>query len=139
MNYEDLIKTLQIQVSLLEKDRQLGLAIKICKDLFFDYQAFFESYEWGNPDLLLDAIATCEKALNDSLDILKIKELIPQVSSVIPDTDDFGSEFGSYGLNASAAVFETLEFLVDNDWKHITNIAEYYLDTIDLKVQENFR
>ena len=50
--------------------------------------------------------------------------------------DDFGSEIGSYALNSSAAVYETLEFITDKDKTHIYNIATYYTDTIDFKIQE---
>lgn len=56
----------------------------------------------------------------------------------MPDMDDFGSnELGSYALNASAAVCETLEFLLDNDPVHIQNVITHYTDTFDFKVQES--
>jgi hypothetical protein len=55
---------------------------------------------------------------------------------VTPDTEDFGSELGSYALNASASVYEALEYLLDNDNKHIFAISTYYTDTIDFKIQE---
>lgn len=51
--------------------------------------------------------------------------------------DDFGNELGSYALNASAAVYESLEFIIDQDKTHIYNIATYYTDTIDFKIQED--
>jgi hypothetical protein len=45
--------------------------------------------------------------------------------------DDFGSSvLGSYALNASASVCESLEFLLDNNKDHIVNVATYYTDTI---------
>jgi hypothetical protein len=50
--------------------------------------------------------------------------------------DDFGSELGSYALNASASVYETLQFITDKDCTHIYSIATYYTDTIDFKIQE---
>ena len=55
---------------------------------------------------------------------------------MIPDMDDFGSELASYALNASASVYETLEFLVDNNAAHIVNITTYYTDTIDFIVRQ---
>ena len=38
-------------------------------------------------------------------------------------------------MNASAAVYETLEFLIDRNSKHILNIGTYTTDTIDFKIQ----
>ena len=136
MTYQEFTNRLQDQITLLSPKRQLETAIKICKELFFDYQNFSEFYKWGNPDFLLDGIDLSEKALDGNLDFSKIKELIPKIDSVIPDTEDFGSELGSYALNASVSVYETLEFLIDNDKTHITNICTYYTDTADFKVQE---
>lgn len=136
MTYEDFTGTIQNQILVLPKKRQLQLAIKISKKLFFEYQKFSELYNWGNPDLLLDGINLSEQALSDKPDISKIKDLLPEIEAITPDMDDFGGEPGSYGLNASASVYETLEFLIDNDAAHIVHIATYYTDTIDFKVQE---
>jgi uncharacterized protein YjaG (DUF416 family) len=136
MTYQEFTSTIQNQISLLSPKRQLELAIKICKELFFEYQNFSEFYKWGNPDLLLDGINLSEKALNDNMDLPKIKELIPKIDSVTPDMDDFGSELASYALNASASVYEALEFLIDGDTRHVVNICTYYTDTVDFKVQE---
>jgi uncharacterized protein YjaG (DUF416 family) len=136
MTYQDFTRTIQNKISVLPQKRQLQLAIKVCKELFFGYQKFSEFYGWGNPDLLLDGINLSEKALSNKPDNSKIKEIISEIAAVIPDMDDFGSELGSYALNASASVCETLEFLIDHDAAHIVNITTYYTDTIDIKVQE---
>ena len=137
MKYSEFTKLIQQRISSLSREKQLALAIKICKNLFLDYQTFSQTYQWGNPDYLLDGINLCEKALNSESDIHQAKELIPLVYSVTPDIDEFGSELGSYALNASASVHESLEFLIDNNKTHIINIATYYTDTIDFKIQEN--
>lgn len=137
MTYQEFTSTIQDRISKLPQKGRLELAIKICKELFFDYQKFYEVYHWGNPDLLLDGINLSEKTLNGKLNYLKIKELMSEIDSVTPDTGEFGSELGSYALNASAAVHETLEFLVDNNPTHIVNICTYYLDTVDFRIQED--
>jgi uncharacterized protein YjaG (DUF416 family) len=136
MNYQDFTRIIETQISLLPQKRRLELALKICKELFFEYQKFSETYNWGDPDLLLDGILLGEKALSGELDSSKIVELISKIDSVIPDTEDFGSTLGSYALNASISVFETLEFLIDNDKDHIINIASYYINTAAFKTEE---
>ena len=138
MNYQDFTKTIQNQISLLPKQRLLNLALKICKELFFEYQAFSEKYKWGNPDFLLDGINVAENTLKGEADITKIRELMSNIDSVTPDMDDYNSdELASYALNAAASVYETLEFLLDNDRLHIINLSTYYTDTFDFKVQED--
>jgi Protein of unknown function (DUF416) len=137
VTYSDFTHTLQKQVPRIPRQRQLQLALRICKELFFEYQKFYEVYQWGNPDVLLEGIRICDKASISNAEIPKIQELLQQLDSVTPDMDDFGSDaLGSYALNAAASVYETLEFLMDNDSVHIFNIATYYTDTIAVKIQE---
>jgi uncharacterized protein YjaG (DUF416 family) len=136
MTYKHFTATLQNQIASLSPKRRIESALKICKELFFDYQNFYEVHKWGNPDLLLDGINLSEKSLYGNVDFNKIQELIHKIESITPDMDDFGSsEHGSYALNAAAAVFETLQFVLDKDATHIVNICSYYTDTIDMKIQ----
>ena len=79
MTYQDFTIKIQNQISVLPRDRQLRLAVKICKELFIEYQKFSALYNWGNPDLLLDGINLSDKAVGDKLDISKIKELISEI------------------------------------------------------------
>jgi hypothetical protein len=89
----------------------------------------------GNSDLLLDAINLVDKSLSQDIDIETVKMLLPKINQITPDTEDFGN--ASYALNASAAVYETLEFLLDNNPIHIENVGTYLTDTIDAKIQED--
>lgn len=137
MNYRDYTTLLKSQTSSLAYHPQLQFAVLICKKMYFDYQKFTEAESWGDADLLMDAINVCQQALENSVDIEKIQSLLPKIDLIIPDMDDFGNELGSYALNASAAVYESLEFIIDQDKTHIYNIATYYTDTIDFKIQED--
>lgn len=136
MNYKGYIKTLENQISFQSFENQLKFAVLISQKLYFDYQRFYEVYKWGDSGLLIDAIMVCQKAVDNQLDINHIKALIPKIDLIIPDMDEFGSVLSSYALNASAAVYETLQFIIDRDGSHIFNIATYYTDTIDFKIQE---
>ncbi len=137
MKYKEFNDTIQRQISLMPMQQGLELIVDICKRLFFDYQKFSETYHWGEPDYLLDGIGVCEKALAHYPDATVVKDLIQKIESVTPDTEDFGSELGSYALNASASVCEALEYLLDNDKTHIMAVSSYYTDTIDFKIQED--
>jgi uncharacterized protein len=111
----------------------LHLALNICKRLFFDYQNFYEANEWGNPDILLDAIHFIENHTTEKPDYKVIAAIIQKVEDVTPDTEDFGE--ANYALNACCAVCSTLEFLLDKKGSHITNVGTNLIDTIDAKVQ----
>ncbi|HMJ48731.1 MAG TPA: DUF416 family protein [Ferruginibacter sp.] len=138
MQYEDFISRFNAQVFKLEYDRQLELAISICKKLFFDYQIFTEKYQWGNSDTLLDAIAICEQTKLNPVDKILVEQFLVKVDAITPDMDDYGEDMlGSYVLNACCAVYETLQFLIDQDSKRIYSIGISFTDNVDFKIQEN--
>ena len=79
----------------------------------------------------------CENSIEKPTDLIRINELLPKIDSIIPDMDDYESDYqASYAFNASISIYETLEFIKDQDKTHIHNIATYYTDTIDFKIQE---
>lgn len=115
-------------------DENFVLAISICKKLFPDYKDFFQENQWGDPDILLDSISLCESYYKNQNGIQSLREMLPKIDKITPDSEDFGNS--SYALNASASVYETIEFLTDKDNKHILNIGSYLTDSIDFKIQE---
>ena len=136
MKYEEFITRFNKQVFSLDYDRQLTLAIDVCKKLYFDYVDFSEKYQWGDKDVLLEAITLIEQSKTSDIKQNLIDKTLSQLDTITPDMDDFGDEISSYGLNASAAVYETLQFLIDKDKAHIYNIGNYLTDTVDFRIQE---
>ena len=64
--------------------------------------------------------------------------MLSKVEAFLPDMDDYNSDtIASYGLNACAAVCDSLQFLTDQDKNHIYSISTYYTDTIYIRLQEN--
>jgi uncharacterized protein YjaG (DUF416 family) len=114
----------------------LGLALSVCKRLYFDYEEFVSAEHWGDKDLLLDAIKLCEHAKFKEVDRIRVEEMLVKVEAITPDTEDFGNYLGSYALNAAASVYETLQFIMDKNPLHIYNIGTCLTDTIDFKINE---
>jgi uncharacterized protein YjaG (DUF416 family) len=135
MTYQEFNRQFKLQTESLLFQKQIDLAISICKKLFFDYQKFSEENNWGNPDLVLDAIKLIEEQKNLHVDKDFLKEKINEIVIITPDTEDFGG--ASYALNACCAICETLEFLVDHRADHIYAIGTCLTDTIDFKIQEH--
>lgn len=137
MNYRDYITILKKQTKSQQYEEQILFALMICKKLHFEYEKFVNKYQWGDAGLLMDAINFCQLAIGKPIDLKRIDEFLPKIDLIIPDMDNFESDLqASYALNASISVYETLEFIKDQDKTHIYNIANYYTDTIDFKIQE---
>jgi uncharacterized protein YjaG (DUF416 family) len=136
MNYKEYVWLFKKQLETLSFQKQLDFAFTICKKLYFDYEKFVEVHQWGDAELLMDAIKLCEQGRAGLVDIQEIEKMLESVDSITPDMDDFGDEISSYGLNASAAVYESLQFLIDKDKAHIYNIGNYLTDTVDFRIQE---
>ncbi len=136
MNYKEYVLLFKKQLYALPYQKQFELALTVCKKLYFDYEKFVQVHQWGDIDLLMDAIKLCDQGKAGLVDRLEIERMLPRVDAITPDMDDFGDEISSYGLNASAAVYETLQFIIDKDKVHIYNIGNYLTDTIDFRIQE---
>ena len=137
MQYEDFIKLFNKQVFTIDYNRQLILAIEVCKKLYFDYVEFSEKYHLGDKDILLDAIDILEKSKCQEISRSLIDQMLIQLDNIIPDMDDFESdEFASYALNSCLAVYNSIQFILDKLPKHIYDIGICLTDTIDLKIQE---
>lgn len=137
MNYIEFTETLKKQVESQDFTGQLQLAITICKEMYPWYERFFDEHRWGNPYLLKDALDTCEDVLEDPTAGEYVPQFIKQVREIIPDLDDFQDKLASYAFNASSSVYETLQFIQDEDCIRIFNIVACYIDTFDSQVKDN--
>jgi uncharacterized protein len=137
MEYSTFIERLELRLEAMTPDELLRFGLEICKRFYADYAAFSLKHHWGDADLLLDAIATCERSLNSATDQELVLDLRSRIDGVIPDTEDFGDHDGSYALNASAAVANVLQYVLDNNVESIRHVATLYYDNIDFKLQES--
>lgn len=115
----------------------LRFGVEICKRLYPDYAAFSQKRQWGDPDLLLDAIRACEGAFESTVDRETVHYLRIRIDAVIPDSEDFGDFDGSYALNASVAVAYVLQYILDQSVENIKHAATHYYENIDFKLQES--
>ena len=138
MKYEEFIAKFNTQVFSIDDDKRLTLAIEVCKNLFFDYVEFSDKYQWGNKEVLLDAIKILEQFKTQEINISLVDQTLKRIDTITPDMDDFGGrELASYALNSCVAVYSSLEFLLDKLPKHIYDVGICLTDTIDFKIQEN--
>lgn len=119
-----------------QKKKMFG--IDICERLFPEYLEFHKLNGFGEPKILKMGIDICVEYPKSNIVEIEINNIIQQIDTITPDTNDFGEILGSLALNAACSVSETLKFLIDSDDEHIFNAASYMYDTIDLQVCDKF-
>jgi uncharacterized protein YjaG (DUF416 family) len=124
------------QIASLNKSQRLAFGLDLCNRLLPDYMAFFQEYNWGDPGVLSRSLEYVESSINTEIDEDKVNELMDELDLVIPDTEEFGDFSTSYAINASCAVWELLEYLLDDDQTHFMHMSTLATDTIDFKLQE---
>lgn len=137
MTVSEFTPLLTRQLNGLTNEKAADFALNICRRLFPEYTDFSVRNNWGDPEVIEEAISFCtQNKTFQNVEFEKVKKLHKAVELVIPDMDDFGDFDSSYALNASCAVLELLEFFLDGDKTHILNISTYMTDTVDFKISE---
>ncbi|KLT63762.1 DUF416 family protein [Pedobacter sp. BMA] len=136
MDLNEFSSQLAIQLASLSPIQRIAFGLDICKRLYPDYLEFFQEYQWGNPEILKRSIDYTGYAMNDEVDEQLVNGLMDELDLVIPDTEEFGDFLTSYAINAACAVWELLEYLLDQDQTHLMHISNMIIDTIDFKLQE---
>ena len=137
MNYAEFSNTFKMQIIQMSFERRLSFGILISKKLYPDYEIFSEEEKWGNPEIIKEAIALCEKSRDTEIDLSEFELMMEKIGEVTPDMDYFGSVRGSCALNACVAIHETLEFLITKEWKPIMDAGIAYYDTQDARLWDD--
>lgn len=116
--------------------QRISFGLDVCRRLMPDYLSFFKEYNWGDPTILSRSIDYISYTLGDEADEETINQLMDELDLAIPDTEEFGDFATSYAINAACAVWELLEYLLDNDQTHLMHISTMITDTLDYKLQE---
>lgn len=135
-NYQFDEEKLRKELSELSEWHTVAFAAACCERLLPNYMAFSQREQWGDSDLLRIALDEIWASLNArSINIPYLNELIAKCEKIIPDPDDFNSRLTSPALDASSAIAETLEALIDKKAEKVANVATLARDTIDLHLQ----
>lgn len=129
MNYKEFKDRVQYQINKLTDQKCIEFGLLICNRLLPEYQKFYALNNWGDTEKLKEAIKFCESIKsNKIIDQNILADLIKQVESIIPDTEDFGDYSSSYAINSSASVLELLEYFVDKDKSTLTSASLSVMD-----------
>lgn len=134
-NNKELNKVLLSQIKQLSRNVSVDFGLDICKRLLPYYIEFSIRKNWGNVDLLSSAIQLCEQSVGTNVNKQLIDQLLEEIDQVTPNTEDFDD--ASYALNAANAIYMLLEYLLDDDQRHIVDISTCMTDTLDSKIQDD--
>ena len=135
MTWTEFQAIIEKQIEKLPESKGIDFALDICKRLLPEYQYFEKKHNWGDSQLLAQGIKFIETN-RGNLNEQEVNKMIAEIDAMVPDSDDFGDWDGSYAQNASIAVLETLEFLVDRDVTHLKTVSTMMIDTVDFKIAE---
>lgn len=110
---------------------RVAFASSCCERLLPNYRAFVSLENWGDPDLLRQALDEVWNFLRGStIDADRAQALMHACEAVAPDTDMFQSFLTSAAQNAAAAVTYTLECCLDGDAERATLVGSLADETI---------
>lgn len=121
----------------LDFTKQLAFAYLTCERLYPNYVYFSKKYEFGNPGILRIAIDFLYSKLFDKMtDKVKINSIIKKVDKNMPEPAHYDTILASSALDASAAIIESLNFLVDKQTSRLDDISTMATDTADMYIQD---
>jgi uncharacterized protein len=124
---------LKDKLEALPVSHRIAFGASCCERLLPNYRAFSLQEAWGNFDLLRYSLDVIWSLLKGSqIDVREIEMLIQQCKEVIPDTENFSSNYTSAALDASASVVETLNSCITGSAENIADVGEMARDTIYL-------
>lgn len=134
MNFRQYEEKITTAVATLSHAEKVALCLMCCNRLYPVYDTFHKIEGWGNPARL----AECHHVAKDWLNGSEVEPgvLRAGLEQVIPDTEDFGSIYGSYALNASASHAYLLDLIIQDKAVLLGYVLHHCYSTMDSYVQE---
>ncbi len=134
---DDFLKSIETKISKLDFKQQVLFAVLICEKLLPNYRQFSEKENWGDIEILEEAIVMLYQFLQDiDLNDTELDGIYEKIIEVTPDVVRFEGDLASYALDACSAVSDSIEFLLSEDLSYLLNIASIARDTVDTFAQE---
>jgi len=115
----------------LDSNKQITFAYLTCERLFPNYVYFSINYNYGNPDVLRRSIEYIGTNLFQDLTCKnEIQTFIKKVEKNTPEPGEFNTVLASSALDSCTAIMETLDFLIDKEFKRIIDVSTFAIETI---------
>lgn len=123
---------------LLSFEKRVAFGALICEKLYPNYNHFSDVTSFGNPDILQNAISIIFQSIyrNDLFSDEDLQNVIDEIESITPNTEDFDTILVSFALDACTSILSTLYFIQNGEVENIIDAATYARDTVDMYIQE---
>jgi uncharacterized protein YjaG (DUF416 family) len=133
---------IKAKLSRLTYEAKALFAVITSEMLHPNYAAFKERNNWGDDNVLQDAISQIYYyIINSSLvSIAELEDIETRIEFITPDTEDFTDVVTSFALDACTALMATIRFIVDKDVNRVLEVSDYAIDTVYafIQLKENY-
>ena len=135
---DEFINEISQLLNLLSHKAKVLFAALTSERLYPHYVIFEERNNWGDSQLLQEALSVIYQYLIDENLITdeEIKDITTRIELVTPDTEDFDGIVTSFALDACTSLCSTLDFIISRNDDDILDVATYSRDTVYAFVQE---
>ena len=126
------------QLTELSFVKQLLFGASCCQRMLYSYQCFLKDVD-KSEDKLSPLLGFVWEYLESGGALIKEWPLLVEDAySLIPDTEDYESDFTGYAQNACISVYYVLKSIASHEQiEKVVNIAVFIIDTADWIVQDN--
>jgi uncharacterized protein YjaG (DUF416 family) len=129
-----------IDISILKKldfQKQLSFAYLTCERLYPNYLFFSNNFNFGDSATLRKAIDyVYTNLINTRQEKKVINQFVSEIEDNIPEPAEHDTVLASSALDASTALIETLNFLIDKNSSRLDDISTMATDSVDMYIQE---
>jgi uncharacterized protein len=116
---------------------RVAFAAACCERLLPNYAAFARIARWGDPRVLREALDFIWGEIGKPRsDRRNVRQMIARCEELVPDTESFSADYTSAAVDASTAILETLDALLDASPQRVVDVASVCRDTVDMFVHE---
>jgi uncharacterized protein YjaG (DUF416 family) len=123
----------------LDFNKQLTFAYLTCERVYPNYVYFTQKFNFGNSDILREAINFIYEVIfdNTDIDIEKVNDLLASVFQNIPATNDYPTFDATIAMYSGGVIHESLNLLKNiNNSQLLIDIATLSTDAVDCFIQE---
>ncbi|RYU93579.1 DUF416 family protein [Emticicia agri] len=135
---DEFLKSIEKKIVKLSFKQQILFGVLSCEKLLPNYRQFSSAVNWGNIEILEEAIVMIYQYLQDiELNEGELDSIYEKIIEITPNVENFEGDLAAYALDTCSAVADAVEFLLSEDQSYVLNIASIVRDTIDMFIQES--
>lgn len=122
----------------MDYHKQLVFSYLTCERLYPNYVFFSDNFEFGNKNVLREAINFIFNTLliDDPQKVNEINSYLESIDINTPFPHNFNTILASSALDSCTSILETLDFMLDKKASRLDDISSFAIDTVDMYIQD---